>query len=309
MRNSATAVLMMAYGGPETLEEVEPYLLKVRGGRPTPSALVEEVRDRYRQIGGGSPLLRITEAQAQALEAELVRQGHRFPVYVGMRHWRPEISSAIARMLQDGVEHAVALCTAPHYSGMSVGAYFEMVAEAIQNLEAELDLVYVRSWHDHPLLIRAIAEKVEGALSRFPSGTRSQVEVIFTAHSLPARILQEGDPYPDQLAETVAGVVQRLGLKNWQFCYQSAGRTDDAWLGPAVEDVVIQLADEGRKEILVAPVGFVADHVEVLYDIDIVCRAMAADRGARLERTESLNTTPTFIAAMASVVLEAVASR
>ncbi|MFQ6059183.1 MAG: ferrochelatase, partial [Anaerolineae bacterium] len=301
------AVLVTAYGGPDSLEDIEPYLLNIRGGRPTPPALVEEVKERYRLIGGRSPLPEITRAQAQALEARLRAHGEDCRVYVGMRHWHPYIREAVGHIVQDGVRQVVALCLAPHYSRMSIGAYFQEVREAQRELGVDLDVTYVKSWNDHPLLLQAIAEKVEMGLAHFPEDVRDQVQVLFTAHSLPARILDQGDPYDAELRETVRGVVALLSrVPRWRFCYQSAGRSNEPWLGPQIEEVVMELAEAGHKYILVAPIGFVADQVEVLYDIDIACRKMAADRGAWLERTESLNTSPTFIEALASIVREQV---
>ncbi len=299
------AVLMMAYGGPNSLEEIEPYLLDVRGGRPTPHELVEEIRERYAMIGGRSPLLRITRAQAHALEERLNAAGKaEYRTYVGMRHWFPYIREAVAQIVEDGLREVVALCMAPHYSRMSIGAYFRKVQEA---LGADLDVHFVQSWHDHPLFIEAIAEKVRAALERFPAEVRDKVKIVFTAHSLPASIVEQGDPYDAQLRETARLAAARLELpaETWQFCYQSAAAGSTKWLGPPIEDVVVELAEAGHKHILVAPIGFVADHVEVLYDIDIACRQLAEARGAHLERTESQNASPTFIAALADVVARA----
>ncbi|MFQ5945933.1 MAG: ferrochelatase [Anaerolineae bacterium] len=305
-RTEPIGVLMMAYGGPTSLEEVEPYLLDVRGGRPTPPELVEEIRERYRRIGGRSPLLEITRAQARALEGRLTAGGsHRFRVYVGMRHWHPYIEEAVGEMVADGVRQAVALCMAPQYSRMSVGAYFRELEGALGRTLADLEMVSVESWNDHPLLLRAFGDKIEEALHRFPQGTRQKVPVLFTAHSLPARILEEGDLYPGELQETVRGIVDLLGLVEWRFAYQSQAHSDEPWLGPEVETVLTELAEAGHTQVLVAPIGFVADHVEVLYDIDIEARHAAASRGLRLQRIDSLNTLPTFVSAMASVVRHA----
>lgn len=301
----------MAYGGPASLDDVEPYLLDVRGGRPTSPELVAEIKERYRRIGGRSPLLEITRAQAHALETRLNSDGRNFRVYVGMRHWHPYIREAVTQIIADKIAHVVALCMAPHYSRMSVGAYFEKLRAAQSELGAALDITFIESWHDHPLLIRAIVEQVQAALKRFPPSSstplpvgegRDDVQIVFTAHSLPERILREGDPYDTQLRETARALAARLGLAQWRFCYQSAGRSGEPWLGPPVEKVVVELADAGQKNILVVPIGFVADHVEVLYDIDIEVKRLAEARGARLERTESLNTSPTLIEALADIV-------
>lgn len=303
------AVLLMAYGGPDSLADIEPYLLDVRGGRETPAHLVEEVRARYAQVGGRSPLLGITRAQAQALAARLNADpsGPRVRAYVGMRHWSPWIRDAVAEIVADGLRQVVAVCMAPHYSRMSIGAYFKRLAEAQEALGVALDVAKVETWHAHPRFVAAVAEKVQAALGRFAAPERAQV--VFTAHSLPAALTEQGDPYADQVQETARLLAARLALPdgNWRVCYQSAGASSTRWLGPAVEEVVAQLADDGHKDILVAPIGFVADHVETLYDLDIECRRLATEHGARLERMESLNASPSFVEALAAIVRQAAA--
>ena len=295
----------MAYGSPESLEEMGSYLLDIRGGRPTSEELVEEIKDRYAQIGGKSPLLRITQRQADALEAELNRryagQGLAFRAYVGMRHWEPRIKDAVAQMAEDGITQAVALVMAPHNSQLSTGAYYDKLKSAVSELEAGIHFIQVREWYNHPGLIEAITEKAQEAIEGFNGVSPF---VVFTAHSLPSRILSQGDPYDRQLKETARLLAERLGLEEgqWQFSYQSAGRSQEPWLGPKIEDVVVSLAVSGEKDILIIPVGFVCDHVEVLYDIDISSRAIAKEHGARLERSESLNDSPAFIQALADIV-------
>jgi ferrochelatase len=200
----------------------------------------------------------------------------------------------------------------PYYSQMSVGAYFQKLQEAQEALDvgahsrAPLHVTSVESWHDHPLFIRAVTDKVKFALERFPTETRAQVKIVFTAHSLPAALMKQGDPYAAQLRETARLVAARLDLEadDWQLCYQSAGAHKVKWLGPQLKDVVTELAEDGHKRILVVPIGFVADNVEILYDIDIACRDLAAAQGVHLERTESLNTSPTFIQALADIVYQ-----
>ena len=303
------AVLLMAYGGPSALADVEDYLRDVMGGRKPTPAMVEEVSARYARIGGRSPLLDITQAQAGALEHHLnaVAMADRYRVYVGMRHWQPYIRQAVAAIARDGLRHVVALCMTPQYSRLSVGAYFQHLQQAQADLGAELDVTLIESWHTHPLLIQAMAENLDIARQGFAIEEREWVKVIFCGHSLPASIINEGDPYDAQLRETASLVAERLNLAAdaWQFCYQGAGRRPGAWLGPELEDVIVRLANAGHRHILVAPVGFVADHVETLYDIDIECRALAAQHGAHLERMPSLNTSPTFIAALANIVQQA----
>ena len=302
-----TGILLMAYGSPESVEDLEPYLLDIRNGRATPASLVEEIKDRYIQIGGRSPLLDLTRKQAICLENELNQrfksQGIHYRTYVGMRHWQPRIKEAVSQMTADGINRLVALVMAPHSSRLSTGAYFKRLDEAINELGVEIGLIRIESWHNHPGLIEAIAEKAVKALEQFQGITPY---VVFTAHSLPARILDQGDPYERQLQETANLLAQRLVLPDsrWQFSYQSAGRSSEAWLGPQIEEVVKRLAQSGEKNILIVPIGFVCDHVEVLYDIDIACRQLAAENGARLERSESLNDSPQFVQALADLVVE-----
>ena len=299
-------VLLMAYGSPETLDEVEAYYTQIRGGRkPSPKA-VETLKARYRRIGGRSPLRQITCAQARQLERILNddADGVQYRVYVGMRHWRPYIHEVIAQMAADGIERAVGLALAPHYSRLSVGAYIKAAEEALR--EHPLHIRFVESWHLQPLLIDAWAARVCRGLERFSPEERERLIVVFTAHSLPERILQWDDPYPRQLRETCGAVAERVGLgpKEWCLAYQSAGHTLEPWLGPDVLDVLEELAAQGTRAVLVCPIGFVADHLEVLYDIDVECRKKARQLGLHLERVDSLNDDPQFIRALAAVVKE-----
>jgi ferrochelatase len=297
-----TAVLLMAYGSPDDLDDMEAYLLDIRGGRPTSPQLVEEIRRRYALIGGRSPLLDLTRAQAAALEAELNRlPGANFRAFVGMRHWQPRIADAVEQIAGQGIRQVVALVMAPHQSKMSTGAYFRQLNQAISERAPEIEVIRIGAWHDHPGLIASLAEKAQSALSLF----ERPPYVLFTAHSLPVRILQEGDPYDAQLHQTAALVAGQLGLPNdrWKFCYQSAGQSQEPWLGPPIEEAIPALAQAGETGILAVPVGFVCDHVEILYDLDILARQIAASHGVHFERSASLNTSPTFIAALADLVL------
>jgi protoporphyrin/coproporphyrin ferrochelatase len=306
MSMEKTGVLLMAYGGPDNLEEVEPYLLDVRGGRPTPPALVEEIRERYARIGGRSPLLEVTRSQADALQSELnlrTAGDQHIQVYVGMRHWQPRIREAVAAMQSDGISRVVAIVMAPHYSLMSIEVYMKRLEEALQESGADIEVLPIRAWHNDPGFIEAVVEKAQAAMHLFEV---EQPFIIFSAHSLPARIVEQGDPYPEQLEETSHLLAQALGLPNdrWQFSFQSAGRTGEPWLGPQIEQVVPELANRGEKNLLVVPVGFVADHVEVLFDIDIEAREAAMQYGARLERSQSLNASPRLIQALADLVFK-----
>jgi ferrochelatase len=291
-------VLVMAYGGPDRLEDVEPYLLDVRGYRPTPPEVVHEVRERYREIGGRSPILERTRAQAEALEAALNAGGARFRAFVGMRHWRPFIKDALAGMAGAGITRAVGLVMAPHYSRMSVGAYYKKVDEA----RAPIELARIERWPVLPGYLDAVAERVRAALHKFPVDVRAGVPVIFTAHSLPQRILEWNDPYPDELRATVMGVMERLEPHPHEFAYQSAAMTPDPWLGPDAGDVIARLAAEGKQHVLIAPIGFMCEHVEVLYDVDVAFKRRAEALGLRLERIEMLDTSPRLIAGLAELV-------
>jgi ferrochelatase len=304
------AVLVMAYGSPGTLAEIEPYLLDVRGGRPAPPSLVEEIRRRYAAIGGRSPLLEITRAQAGALEA-LLNDGRAegpFTVYVGMRHWHPYIHEAVGQIAADGVRTVVPLCLTPYTSRLSTGAYRARLQEAVEALGQPLEVRDVDDWHTHPRFIAAIVERVREALGRLARETSEPPYLLFTAHSLPVAAVAQGDPYDAQLRETTDLVVRALGIApdRWQFCYQSAGASAGPWLGPPLVEVIADLARAGRRNLLVVPIGFVSDHVEILYDIDIEARGVAERLGARLSRTVSLNTSPPFIEALADVVRRAV---
>jgi ferrochelatase len=292
------ALLVMAYGGPNNLEEVEPYLLDVRGHRPTAPAIVEEVRGRYREIGGRSPILEQTREQAAALEAALNREGRDFKAFVGMRHWHPYIDEALASMRADGIQRAVGLVMAPHYSRMSVEAYFDKTARAGSGVQ----IAPIHEWHLLPGYLDALAGRVRDALARFPADVRPGIPVIFSAHSLPKRILEWNDPYPDQLRATVAAVMERLGDQPHEFAYQSAAISPEPWLGPDVSEVIERLAAEGQRNMVSCPIGFVCEHVEILHDIDIVYQRLARSLGVRLERIEMVHTAPPMIADLAALV-------
>jgi ferrochelatase len=294
-------VLLMAYGSPEKIADVEAYFTHIRGGRqPSPEA-VADLKERYRRIGGRSPLPEITYRQAHALEARLNAAEERWCVYVGMRHWKPFISEKIAQMVADNVRKAVGLALAPHYSRMSVGAYIEVAQQALLETKSSIQMRFVESWHLQPFFIRALSERISLSLERFSPQERQRLTVVFTAHSLPERILGWNDPYPRQLRETCAALAQKLQLARWRFAYQSAGHTAEPWLGP---DLLEALAELQEQAVLICPVGFVSDHLEVLYDIDIESRQRAVELGIHLERTDSLNDDPTFIRALAEVVKE-----
>lgn len=291
-------LLVMAYGGPDNLEEVEPYLMDVRGYRATSSEIIHEVRERYREIGGRSPILERTQAQADALQNVLNEQGADFRVFVGMRHWRPFIQDTLAQMRAQGIERTVGLVMAPHYSRMSIQAYFNKIEEA----KSGMQVARIHDWHLLPEYLDALAERVQAALERFPEAVRAHVPVIFTAHSLPERILEWGDPYPLQLLATTEALKDRLGPRPYEFAYQSAAISNDPWLGPDASEVIERYAAEGKRQMLICPIGFVCEHVEILYDIDIVYQSLAKKLELQLERIVMLNDSPKMIRGLAGLV-------
>ena len=284
------AVLLLAHGAPERVEDVEEYLKFVRGGRPgpTPPKVLEEVRQRLAAIGGSSPLRAWTAAQATALEKLLG-----IPVFFGMRNWYPLIAETMEKVREAGVERIAAVCLAPQFSELSVGLYIKRTKEAKEKLGVTAEIVWAKSFHDEPLLVEAFAERLRPLAAR--------QTFLFTAHSLPEKALASGDPYDRETRATAAAVAARVGLMEWDFAYQSQGMTDDKWLGPTVESCLDHYAAAGIRNVVVDPIGFVCDHIEVLFDIDILFRGYARERGITLTRPESLNGSATFTAALAAV--------
>ena len=297
-------VLVMAYGTPRDLGDVEAYYTHIRRGKAPPPELLEELTERYRAIGGKSPLLEITEAQCRGIEARVPGA----TAYLGQKHAAPFIEDAVAGLVKDGVERAVGLVLAPHFSSMSVGAYNARAEEAAADLGWEGKLHTVESWHLEEGYLDFLASEVRSALAKISFEARPDTTVVFTAHSLPERILETGDPYPDQLQETAAAVAQRVGWTRWQIGWQSAGRTADPWIGPDILDVIQSLQGAGGRGVVVCPCGFVADHLEVLYDIDVECRALADELGLELVRTRSPNTDANFLDTLATVVTRSLRS-
>jgi len=290
----------MAYGSPERTSDIEAYYTHIRRGRrPDPERLAE-LEAKYERIGG-SPLNRITEEVAGKLEARLNAGTARavFRTYVGMKHWRPYIADAVDRMASDGIREGVLLVLAPQYSRMSVAEYLKTARE--RGGERGVEFVEIESWHLEPGYIALMARRAREALNRFPDQGRSAY-ALFTAHSLPERILQWDDPYPRQLMETAAAVASQAGIARWRFAYQSASQTGEPWLGPDILDVLDELGRGGEKQVLVVPVGFVSDHLEILHDIDIEAKEKAESLGIELRRTESPNADDEFVGALAHVV-------
>ena len=299
---SKKAVLMLAYGTPDSIDNMAWYLSDIRGGRPMSEAFVEEFKHRYSLIGG-SPLTRLTYEQAKKTGLELQRRGYDLPVYVGMRHWSPWIKDAIGQMDLHGIEEAVAIVMAPHYSKMSIGRYWAKIDEAQKMHETNIKFYFIDSWYQQPKFLQALENHVRAGLEKFSPEVHNKVKVVFTAHSLPERLIKMGDPYDDQLKDNAKIVAERLGNIHWMFSYQSAAETGEPWLGPQIEEVVVDLAKEGYKHLLVAPIGFVCDHVEIMYDIDIEAKQIAEKHDIQLERIESMNSRPLFIDAIADAII------
>ncbi len=289
-----SALLLLAHGTPDRVEEIPAFLHNVTGGRPMPEAVVKEVQRRYALIGH-SPLRELTMKQAERTARELG-----VPVYVGMRNWTPYIRDVVARMANEGVQRAVVICLAPQNSRTSVGLY----RKALQGESGPPFAVeFVESWHDHPLLVRAFAEKLAAGWRRARAEAGAKLPVLFTAHSVPARTISEGDPYERQARETAALVAAQAGLseEDWTFAFQSQGMSGGPWLGPTVEDTLVALKEDGQVGVFLQPIGFLCDHVEVLYDIDIGFRNFAEERRLRLWRAESLNDSPLLARALAEI--------
>jgi protoporphyrin/coproporphyrin ferrochelatase len=294
-------VLVMAYGTPATADDVEAYYTHVRRGSPPTPELLADLRRRYDAIGGTSPLRERTEAQAAAIQAAL---GPAYRVRLGMKHSAPFVEDGVAALAAEGVRRGVGLVLAPHYSALSVGEYVQRAGEAAG--DAGLEMKFVESWHLAPGYLDLLAGFVGDTVDRLGAGA-APVHVLFTAHSLPARILETGDPYPTQLGETAEAVAERAGVERWSVAWQSAGRTPEPWIGPDVLSVLPQLAAAGVRGVVVCPAGFVSDHLEVLYDLDVEAAGIARGLGLRFARTASPNDHPDFCAALADVVRSRVA--
>ena len=287
---SRAAVVLMAYGSPERLADVPAYYADIRGGRPVRPDLLDDLVDRYRRLGieDGSPLNAITEETRSALEREL----RDVPVFTGMKHWTPRIADAADAALAGGAQTIVGLVLAPHYSAMSIAGYRRQLEDAI---DGRAELAFIDSWHDDPGFVDVLADRVRG----------TDADVVFTAHSLPARILESGDPYKDQLLETSRLISERASLETWSFSFQSESDTGEPWLGPDILDHLEALHSQGIRKVLVCPVGFVADHLEIRWDLDHEAREKAQELGMHLERIEMPNADPAFIRVLAGLVRRA----
>jgi protoporphyrin/coproporphyrin ferrochelatase len=306
MATAPTGILLLAYGSPDTLDDVEPYFRHIRGGRaPSPEA-VGRLRHRYELVGGRTPLLAITSETATALHRRLdARAAGEYRVYVAMKHWHPFIADVIPRIAADGVRRLIAIVLAPHYSRMSVGAYREHVEQAVAKLDVPLDVTFVESWHLQPEFVALIADRVREGLAVFPEQQRDQTCVLFSAHSLPVRIRSWDDPYEGQLLASCAAVARDAEIGQWRFAWQSAGHTGEPWLGPDIVDSLEELRTENVRNVLSVPIGFVCEHLEVLFDIDHEAAQRAEALGMTLRRTRMPNATPELIGVLDALVADA----
>lgn len=318
MSESGTiGVLVMAYGTASGPDDIERYYTDIRGGRAPSPELLEELRERYAVIGNRFPLLEITRAQAEGLERDLNEaEPGRYRTYLGMKHSPPWIGDALERMRADGIQRAVGIVMAPHWSAMSVGSYRERVERDLAERGGPT-FSFVESFHDHPLFVDLLEGRVAHALGTLGPAEREDATVVFSAHSLPVRTLDdgtlrcklcdvcsEGCRYEAGLRQTGEVVAEALGLSHWTTAWQSAGRTADPWWGPPIEDVIPRLAEEGHRAVVVCSAGFVADHLETLYDLDVECRRIAEDAGIHFARTEMPNADPAYTRMLAAVVRE-----
>ncbi len=294
------AVMLMAYGTPNTLGDVKAYYTHIRGGRkPSPKELVNLV-ERYKAIGGTSPLIRITEGERSKLQSRLAASGSETKVYSAMKHSPPFIADVVKGAAADGVDELLSIALTPHYSKISTGTYTLAVELANAALPTKMKLDFVLSWHKHPELIDAWAKRVRQAERTLPGAD----SLVFSAHSLPERILAQEDTYRNQLLETSELIAAEIGKEGWSFSFQSAGHTNEPWLRPDILEHLQELVDNGQQDFLIAPIGFVSDHLEILYDIDVECGQWAKDHGVGLTRCESLNDSDELIGCLHSLVLE-----
>ena len=320
-KSTRQAVLLLAHGTPETVAQIPEYLLKVTGGRPLPQQVVEEIQHRYTLIGH-SPLTEITLEQGRLVEAELAASGNPVPVYVGMRNWAPYIADVVHQMQADGIEEAAVICLAPQNSRTSVGLY----RRAVETAAPQLRIDFTEGWATHPLLVEAFAERLRPAFEKLSTELAASVPVLFTAHSVPCRTVQSSpavagenttqpatpgpgpDPYALEAKRTAALVAEKLPeIPTWWFAFQSQGASGGPWIGPTVEATLDAVAAEGVKTLLLQPIGFLCDHVEILFDVDHLFRDYAGKLGIRLERSESLNESALLVSAIADLARKGLA--
>jgi protoporphyrin/coproporphyrin ferrochelatase len=302
--DSKIGIFLMAHGAPDSVDHIPEYIRNIRGGKDPSPGIVDAISDHYRQIGGSSPLEPITRSQAEALEKLLNSSGgDRFRVYVGMRNWSPYIRDVVKQAYDDGVERLIGLCLAPQYSRFSTELYLKAFREAIRENGGDVQKAdFIYSWADNEYLAEAFADRYKQAAKKIIASGETGFYTVFTVHSIPSSSLDEGDPYPEEFTRTVKAIIKNVKPIQWNQCYQSAGYIPVPWLEPSVEMMLDKISRFGKKAVLIVPVGFLCDHVEILYDIDIDYTKYAESKGLKLFRTESLNDTPKLIQALASVI-------
>jgi ferrochelatase len=306
--NNLKGLLVMAYGTPESLDDVRPYLRHIRQGQEPSAETVEDLKERYRRIGGPSPLYRTTVDQMKALEERVNWSNGGYHAYLGMKHWHPFIPDTVREMAADGIRNAVAVALAPHYSTMSIVQYLHDVREGLDRLESPMEILCIKSYHDEPLFIDALEERLREAIAQVPDRDREDIPAIFTARSLPEKILQQDDPYREQLLETSRLVAERFDDLHWRFAFTSQGSTRGEWLGPTLAEALDAMAADGHSAVMCCSVDFVSEHLETLYDLDIEGKKDAEARGLAFYRAPALGTSATFIQALAEVVRKAEAN-
>lgn len=300
------AVLLLGFGGPDSLEAVEPFLENLFGDKEKAKSRAPAVIERYKQIGGRSPFLEIAREQAQRLEGQLNKNEGLFKVYLGMRYWHPLIEEAVNQILADGIRQIIALSLSPHNSRTTTGAFITKLKQSLAEQTREINLLLAKDWFEHPAYLDALKEKIITTLARFPKENRSDLQVIFSAHSLPKAFIEGGDPYLEQVEATIEGLIKRIGPISWHLSFQSQSGPGE-WLGPETGALLEKLAKQGHRQVLLVPVSFIYDQVEILYDIDIVYRKQAESLGIKdFQRTESLNASPKFIEALSQIVKETI---
>ncbi|MFH1288521.1 MAG: ferrochelatase [bacterium] len=302
MNKKKTAVILLAFGGPASFEEVAPFIKNVTGGRIPEEKInevVNEAAERYKKIGGKSPLLEITQKQAKALEAELNKNNENFSVFVGMRHWHPFIADTVKLIVSKNIEKIIALPMTPYYSRVSTESYLNDFIKSLSQFGKKIDYTFIKSFYNHPLFIKALSESITEEKNKFPD---KNPEIIFTAHSIPKKFIDEGDPYLSQIEETIKAVLNNIGQTKWHLAFQSKPSSCAQGLEPEVSGVLEKIAGLNKKDVLLVPVGFVCDHIETLYDIDILYKNEAFKLGLNFRRTPSLNISPIFIKSLETLI-------
>ena len=299
-------ILLLAFGGPSSLDDVEPFLQNVFSGRPLNPSVVNQVKERYQLIGGKSPLPEITERQARSLQDNLKKRGALCDVSIGMRYWQPSISEAINTLHAKGIKKILCIILSPFSTGAATGGYNRAVYQTIKESHQTMEAHFVSPWNTHARYLDAAADRVKEGLNLFSANIRTSVPIVFSAHSLPLEHLND-DPYVNEIKKTIAGLITRLEKHEWYLAFQSKGK-EGAWLAPYVEEVLKDIAASGKKDVLVVPLGFVSDHLETLYDLDIVLRKKALDLGLNFKRAPSLNDSPQFIEALTEVIVNSPSS-